>query len=177
MIFGYSNEGLAGQSTQDNRPVSATGPMLKASPTGYPPNPHATETKAVIIRCSSSAHPVEGGPVWQSTSTSSFESRFHANDSSTLGIPTLVGLPLRMRSHSWSGTRGDHFKRQRERDREPRRAITVRETGGWQFRIRHNTRTERRQASRAQRWKTSTGAACDLSVRVLPRGGVGIVED
>ena len=135
MIFGYSNEGLAGQSTQDNRPVSAIGPMLKASPTGNHPNTPRNRDQ------------IRHNPLLQLSPPRRRRPRLAVHHN------LLIRVPI------------------------PRRAITVRATGGWQFRIRHNARTERRQASRAQRWKTSTGAACDLSGRALPRGGVGILKD
>ncbi|KAF6240880.1 hypothetical protein HO173_000672 [Letharia columbiana] len=118
MVFGHADEGSAGQSTKDNKPVSATGPMLQGSkywmPTQYA---YPKETKAVIIRCDSEAYPSEGRRVYQTTTISSFETQFHLNDE-PLDIPTLVGLPLWMRQHPWTGARGDELKPGRESEIE-----------------------------------------------------------
>ena len=55
---------------------------------------------------------------------SSLEAQFHVNDP-CLDIPTLVGLPLWMRQHSWTGPHGDELKPASDIENEIARQLCV----------------------------------------------------
>lgn len=112
MVFGYSNEELTGQSRKDDRPTCAAGPMLTPSTTSW-----TKETKAVITH----SHTSEG---FSPSKVSSLEAQFHINDPS-LDIPTLVGLPLWMRRHCWTGPHGDQRRPANDTENDAARALCV----------------------------------------------------
>ncbi|CAD6582115.1 MAG: hypothetical protein ASARMPREDX12_000760 [Alectoria sarmentosa] len=78
------------------------------------------ETRAVIIHSLSS----EG---FTGAKISSLEAQFHVNDP-CLDIPTLVGLPLWMRQHSWAGPHLDELKPASDTENEIARQLCVNAT-------------------------------------------------